>query len=346
MSRMADELGDRPRGVPPAKLHPAGPVSRIRRKVALQYDSGNYEPALDKALHEIGYAQAARRAGGAARAGSLSRHRLLDLPRGVRPRAVEGGRQPRRAGRPMGERRGPGHAHRQDRSADRDRTATARAMKRRSPRSSPTSCRCRWPTSPSSMATPARCRSAGAPTAAAVRPSGSRRSRCAADKIRDKATRIGAHLLEAAVEDVEYVDGAFRVKGVPDRTQVVVRRLAAGAPVPQHARRARARTRGEPLLRSEQFRLSLRHPHRGRRSGCRHGAHDAAALRRGRRLRPADQPDDRRGPAARRHRPRHGAGAPRGRPLRRSGPAHERLVPASTRCRAPTTCRRSSWITR
>jgi carbon-monoxide dehydrogenase large subunit len=41
----------------------------------------------------------------------------------------------------------------------------------------------------------------------------------AADKIRDKATRIAAHLLEAAIEDVEYVDGQFRVKGVPDRSK-------------------------------------------------------------------------------------------------------------------------------
>jgi carbon-monoxide dehydrogenase large subunit len=39
----------------------------------------------------------------------------------------------------------------------------------------------------------------------------------AAGKIRDKAAKIAAHLLEAAPEDIEYVGGAFQVKGVPER---------------------------------------------------------------------------------------------------------------------------------
>ncbi len=38
----------------------------------------------------------------------------------------------------------------------------------------------------------------------------------AARKIRDKAKIIAAHLLEAAVEDMEYADGNFFVKGAPD----------------------------------------------------------------------------------------------------------------------------------
>jgi carbon-monoxide dehydrogenase large subunit len=37
------------------------------------------------------------------------------------------------------------------------------------------------------------------------------------DKIRDKATKIAAHLLEAAPEDIELDNGMYRVKGVPDR---------------------------------------------------------------------------------------------------------------------------------
>ena len=37
------------------------------------------------------------------------------------------------------------------------------------------------------------------------------------NKIKDKATRIAAHMLEAAVEDIELVDGKYQVKGVPDR---------------------------------------------------------------------------------------------------------------------------------
>ena len=39
----------------------------------------------------------------------------------------------------------------------------------------------------------------------------------AMDKVRDRAKAIAAHLLEAAAEDIEVVEGAFRVRGVPDR---------------------------------------------------------------------------------------------------------------------------------
>jgi len=40
----------------------------------------------------------------------------------------------------------------------------------------------------------------------------------ASRKIRDKAKKIAAHLLEAAEDDVEWVDYKFRVKGIPDNT--------------------------------------------------------------------------------------------------------------------------------
>jgi carbon-monoxide dehydrogenase large subunit len=40
----------------------------------------------------------------------------------------------------------------------------------------------------------------------------------AAVKVRDKAARIAAHMLEADESDVEMVDGAFRVKGAPGRS--------------------------------------------------------------------------------------------------------------------------------
>ena len=43
----------------------------------------------------------------------------------------------------------------------------------------------------------------------------------AARKIRDKATIIAAHLLEAAVEDMEYEDGNFFVKGSPDSGKTI-----------------------------------------------------------------------------------------------------------------------------
>ncbi len=37
------------------------------------------------------------------------------------------------------------------------------------------------------------------------------------DKIREKASRIAAHVLEASVEDIELVEGRYQVKGVPGR---------------------------------------------------------------------------------------------------------------------------------
>ncbi|HYU18841.1 MAG TPA: molybdopterin cofactor-binding domain-containing protein, partial [Chloroflexota bacterium] len=39
----------------------------------------------------------------------------------------------------------------------------------------------------------------------------------AAGRLRDKVLRIGAHLLEASLADVELVDGAVRIRGVPER---------------------------------------------------------------------------------------------------------------------------------
>ena len=39
----------------------------------------------------------------------------------------------------------------------------------------------------------------------------------AIERVREKARRITAHLLEAAVDDIEFADGKYRVKGAPDR---------------------------------------------------------------------------------------------------------------------------------
>ncbi|MDW8005294.1 MAG: xanthine dehydrogenase family protein molybdopterin-binding subunit [Thermomicrobium sp.] len=50
----------------------------------------------------------------------------------------------------------------------------------------------------------------------------------AAQKIREKAMRIAAHLLEAAVEDIEFADGKYRVKGAPDRA-VTLAQIAQAA---------------------------------------------------------------------------------------------------------------------
>ena len=39
----------------------------------------------------------------------------------------------------------------------------------------------------------------------------------AIERVREKARRVAAHLLEAAVDDIEFADGKYRVKGAPDR---------------------------------------------------------------------------------------------------------------------------------
>jgi carbon-monoxide dehydrogenase large subunit len=40
-------------------------------------------------------------------------------------------------------------------------------------------------------------------------------------KIKSKALRIGAHMLEASTDDVEYVDGKVSIKGAPDRSKTI-----------------------------------------------------------------------------------------------------------------------------
>jgi carbon-monoxide dehydrogenase large subunit len=50
----------------------------------------------------------------------------------------------------------------------------------------------------------------------------------AMNKVQERAKAIAAHLLEAAPEDIEIEDGAFRVKGVPDRG-VALAEIAAAA---------------------------------------------------------------------------------------------------------------------
>ena len=40
-------------------------------------------------------------------------------------------------------------------------------------------------------------------------------------KIKDKATQLAAHLLEAAVEDIDYEDGKFFVRGSPDQAKTI-----------------------------------------------------------------------------------------------------------------------------
>jgi aerobic carbon-monoxide dehydrogenase large subunit len=48
-------------------------------------------------------------------------------------------------------------------------------------------------------------------------------------KIKAKATRVGAHMLEASVDDVEYADGKVAIKGSPDRSKTIQEIAGAAA---------------------------------------------------------------------------------------------------------------------
>ena len=72
----------------------------------LSYDSGEYEQALDRALEIVGYDAFRAEQEQARAAGALPRHRLLDLRRAVRRRALGLDRheRPGLGRRPLGER--------------------------------------------------------------------------------------------------------------------------------------------------------------------------------------------------------------------------------------------------
>ena len=101
---------DGPRRAPAPELHPARPVPvrepvRARDRVSggakIYIDSGNYEPAMDKALATAGYADLAAKKAEAKARGKLLGHGPLDLHRGLRRRAVaSGSARSARAGAP------------------------------------------------------------------------------------------------------------------------------------------------------------------------------------------------------------------------------------------------------
>ena len=186
----------------------------------MTYDSGNYEPALDKALAAIGYDQfrqeqaAARQQGRYLGIGMSTYIEICGLAPSKVLGAVGGG-----AG---GWESATVRVHPTGKvTSSPARRRTARATRRRSPRSSPTSSASRSRMSRSSTATPTRCSSASAPSAAAAWRSAARRSSSPTGKIVDKARKIAAHLLEAAEADLDFENGVFRVKGAPDRTKTI-----------------------------------------------------------------------------------------------------------------------------
>ena len=157
-------------------------------------------------------------------------------------------------------------------------------------------------------------------------------------KLVEKAKKIAAHNLEAAPEDIELA-----------RRQVLRQGLARQGPDDRRDRGRRVRDDGhagghgagpggDDVLRPGELRVPVRRArvHRRRGRGDREGRH--RPLRRGRRLRPGDQPEADRRPDPRRHHARDRAGALRAHPLRRGRPARDRHV---RRLRAPERRRRA-----
>ena len=188
----------------------------------------------------------------------------------------------------------------------------------------------------------------------------------AAKRAKEKVLRIAAEALEADESDLEIVDGVVAVKGSPGSSidlgtvagtlqpaALRVRRgVQGGHPVlgrrPRQAagrRGRRARPRGPRLLLARAGDVRLRHARGDRRdrSGDRRD-HDPEVRRRPR-LRPPDQPDDRRGPDPRRCRAGSRRRALRADGVRRVRAAAERVVhglPDALRHRDPRRHRRST----
>ncbi len=139
----------------------------------------------------------------------------------------------------------------------------------------------------------------------------------AARKIRDKAKKIAAHLLEVSEEDLGVgtgqVLGQGRAAEGEDHSGNCARRL--------HESPARygGGARGGQLLRPAEPHLPVRLLHRRYRHRSRHWSRHRAPVHGGRRLRQHHQSDDRGGPGARRIVDGAGAGLVRGDQLRRSG---------------------------
>ncbi len=142
MDRMALELGEDPvefrrkNFIQPDQFPYQTPV-------ALLYDSGNYEAALDKALGMANYKRSATSRDRRAARGRYLGIGLSSWCGSVRPGALRDRRQPRRAGRPVGKRGRARDADGQSGSADGIAQSRGRDTKPPSRRWRPMNCRCR-----------------------------------------------------------------------------------------------------------------------------------------------------------------------------------------------------------
>ena len=149
----------------------------------------------------------------------------------------------------------------------------------------------------------------------------------ALDKVIAKGKKIAAHLMEAAETDVEFEDGAYTVAGTDKKK--MFGEVAFAAYVPHNYPHDKL----EPGLNENAFYDPSNFTFPAGTYVCevevdpgdRRG--EDREVHRGGRLRQDHQPDDRRGPGARRPHAGHRPGAHRGLPLRRrERPAAHRLV--------------------
>ena len=172
------EVGARELGQDPAELRRKNFISKFPHQtpVIMTYDAGDYDASLKKAMELADCKGFAKRKRESARHGKLRGIGFSDLYRGLRHRAVAGGRLARRRRRLVGIRRGAGQSDRLGRSPHRLATPTARATRPPSRSSCRSGSAFRSTTSRSCTATPTRCSSAWAPTARAPARSACRRS--------------------------------------------------------------------------------------------------------------------------------------------------------------------------
>ena len=159
----------------------------------------------------------------------------------------------------------------------------------------------------------------------------------AVDKIIAKGKKIAAHLLEAADTDIEFENGEFKVAGTDKK--VPWGSVSLTAYVPHNFPLDKL----EPGLNENAFYDPTNFTYPSGSYVCEvevdpdTGKVQDRVVRRGRRLRQHRQPDDRRRPGARRHRPGPRPGDDGRLRLRPEvGPAPDRLATWTTRCRAPS----------
>ena len=143
----------------------------------------------------------------------------------------------------------------------------------------------------------------------------------AAAKIREKARRYAAHMLEASARRHRGRRRRVPGQGLAGEEEDDPGDRVRARPRVRHPRGHGALPRRDRLPRHAELHVPVRDAHRDRRGRRGDRRRRPRPLRRGRRRRQEDQPDDRRRPAPRRHRPGHRPGAVGGRRLRRRRPA-------------------------